>query len=77
MCSLDYVGYSTVRPGFRRPPEQLQEIFDNYEFCHHRMREFFILALLGGWLSIGGVARQLGASRQLACRLVHESREAS
>jgi hypothetical protein len=24
MCSLDYVGYSTVRLGFRRPPEQLR-----------------------------------------------------
>jgi hypothetical protein len=27
MCSLDYVGYSTVRLGFRRPPEQLPEIY--------------------------------------------------
>ena len=23
MCSLDYAGYSTVRPGFPLPPEQL------------------------------------------------------
>ena len=24
MCSLDYAGYSTVRPGFPLPPEQLR-----------------------------------------------------
>jgi hypothetical protein len=28
MCSLDYAGYSTVRPGFPLPPEQLLELLE-------------------------------------------------
>jgi len=54
-----------------------RDFLADYESSRHRMREHFMLASLDEGLSIGGVARKLGVSRQLASRLVNEARKAS
>ena len=46
-----------------------------YEQRRHEMREIFVLAALDEHMTIGEIARQLGVSRQLGSRLVHEAQE--
>jgi hypothetical protein len=51
------------------------ELIADYTNCRHRMRVAFMLPSLEEGMSISDIADQLGVSRQVVDKLVHEARD--